>query len=60
MADKFLYIPKDNTQNYTYGLQLVVKTLNTQLYDPTNQNLMKVPKVVKSTNKKTLLSNFGD
>ena len=33
-------------------LQLVVET---ELNDPTNQNSRKVPKVVKPTNKKTLL-----
>ena len=32
-----------------------VKQLNTQLNEPTNQNSIKVPKVVRLTNKKTLL-----
>ena len=38
-------------------LQLVVETfgLDTKLNEPTNQNLIKVTKVVKQTNKKTLL-----
>ena len=36
-----------------------LKRLETQLNKPTNQNLLKVPKVVKRTNKKTL-ENFGD
>ena len=30
------------------------KRLDTQLNEPSNQNLIKVPKVVKSMNKKTL------
>ena len=32
----------------------------TQTNEPTNQNSIKVPKVVKFTNKKTLIQNFGD
>ena len=32
-----------------------LKRLNTQLNKPTNQNLIKVPKVVKPTNKNMLL-----
>ena len=37
-----------------------LKSLDTQLNEPTNQNLNKVLKVVKLKNKKTLLLNFGD
>ena len=37
-----------------------LKRLDTQLNQPTNQNSIKVPKVVKQTNKKTLLYDFGD
>ena len=33
----------------------VVKILDTQLNEPTNQNSSNVPKVVKPTNKKTLI-----
>ena len=52
MADKLMYIPNDGKKNYTYcRFKLVV---DTQLNEPTNQNSMKVPKVVKSTNKKML------
>ena len=43
MADKFMYIPKD------------LKRLDNQPNKPTNQNTIKVPKVVKPTNKKLLL-----
>ena len=39
MTDKFMYIPDDNTQNYSFfRLQLVVETLETQLNEPLNQN----------------------
>ena len=52
MADKLMYIPNADTQNYPFcRLQLVV---DTQLKESTNQNELKVPKVVRPTNKKTL------
>ena len=48
-----MYIPNDDTQIapsvYHYKW---LKSLDTQLYEPTNQNLMKVTKVVRPTNKK--------
>ena len=51
MADKLIYIPNDDTQNYHfYRLRLVVETFN----EPTNQNSWKIPKVVNPTNKKML------
>ena len=51
MADKLIYILNDDTQNNPFcRLQLV----DTQLNEPTNQNSMKVPKVVEPTNRKTL------
>ena len=54
-----MYIPHDNTQNYHFcKVQLVVETFG-QLNEPTNQNSLKIPKVVKPTNEKTLLQNFG-
>ena len=37
-----------------------LKRLDTQLNEPTYQNFIKVPNVVKPTNKKTLLLDFGD
>ena len=53
MADKLTYITNDDTQNYPFcRLPLVV---DTQLNELTNQNSIKVPKVAKPTNKKTLL-----
>ena len=42
--------------DYNYWL----KSLDSQLNDPTKQNLIEVLKVVKPTLKKTFLSNFGD
>ena len=48
MSDKLMYIPNDDTQNSVDYNQLL------KLNKPTNQNLLKAPKVVKPTNKKTL------
>ena len=54
MADKLMYIPNDDTKNYLFcRLKLVVG------YSTIKQPIAKVPKVVKSTNRKTLLYNFG-
>ena len=56
MADKLMYIPNvdilyiTTSVNYNYYL----KRLETQLNEPTNQNSILVPKVVKPTNKKRL------
>ena len=41
-------------------LNQLLKRLDTQLYKTTNKKSMKVPKVMRSTNKKTLLYNFWD
>ena len=49
-----MYIPNNDRQNYHFCmLKVLFKTLRT------NQNSMKIPKVVETTNKKTLLYNFG-
>ena len=54
-----MYIPNDEIQNLRFcRLKLLVETF--ELIIPTNHNSVKVPKVVKITNKKTLLKNFGD
>ena len=45
MADKLMYIPKDNTQEF--------QSLDTQLNEPTIQ-YNKIRKVVEQANKKTL------
>ena len=55
MADKLMYISNNDTQNsHFYRIQLVVETL-----EPTYQNSIEVPKVVKQNNNKTFY-NFGD
>ena len=61
MADKLMYIvPIDNTQNYHFSrLQVMVERLDSKLYEPTNQNLIKVPKIVKPTNKKNIFKTLG-
>ena len=54
MADQLIYIPNDDTQNCLFcKIQFVVEQFG--LNKPTNQNLIKVPKVVESTSKKILL-----
>ena len=57
MADKLMYTPNDDSQNYPFcRLNLVVKTFEHLTYKPTNQNSVKILiKVVYPTNKKTLL-----
>ena len=59
MADKLMSISNNDKQNYPFcRLKLVVeflKRLNIQLNESTNQNSLKLPKVVKPKNKKTLL-----
>ena len=59
MADKFMYIPNDDNQNYPF-CRLQLKRLETQINEPTNQNSIEVPKLLTPTNKKTLSYNFGD
>ena len=56
MAYKFLYLPNDETKiapsvDSNYWLE----RLDTQLNETTNQNSIKVPKVVEPTNMKMLL-----
>ena len=46
MADKLISIPNDETKKYPF--------YRFQSNEPTNQNLIKVPKVVEPTTKKTL------
>ena len=43
MANKFMYIPNDDTQNY--------HICRLHLNDPTNQNSLEVLKVAEATNK---------
>ena len=52
MADKLMHFPNEDkkiTRSVNYNQWL--KSLNTQLNEPTNQNLIKVPKVVMPTYK---------
>ena len=64
MVDELLNITndQDHTQNNPFNYNLWLKCLDTQLNEPTNQNYIyiKVPKVVKPANKKTLLYIFRD
>ena len=61
MADRFIHIPNSDTHNFRFFCRLQrLKRLDTQFNNPTIPNLIKVPKVIKSTNKKMLLLNFGD
>ncbi len=47
MADKLMYIPNDDTQNYPFSrLKLVVETLWHSTNGPTNQNSLKFPKLL--------------
>ena len=47
MADKLMYIPNVNTQNYlSVDYNLWIKRLDAHFNKPTNQNPSKVPKVV--------------
>ena len=57
-ADKLMYLPSNNKQIYPhFRLKLVIKTFE----HSTNQlKFTKATKVVKPTNKKTLLKIFGD
>ena len=45
----------DNTQNYPLDYNKSLKRLDTQLNKPLNQNPWKVAKVIKPTEKKTLI-----
>ena len=54
MDDKNKYISNDDIQNYpSCRLKLVVEMF--ELNESTNQKFTEVPKIVKPTNKKTLL-----
>ena len=54
MAVKLMYIPNDDIQNYRFcRLRIVGEIFGHQPNEPTNQNSIKGPKVVKPTEKKT-------
>ena len=50
MVDKLMYIPNDYTQNNPLFRSQLLETCDTQLNETTNQNSVKVPKVVEPTN----------
>ena len=58
MGDKLMYISDDDTIFVDFNQWL--KHLDNRQNEPTNQISIKVPKVVKQTNKKMLLQVFGD
>ena len=55
MANKLMYIPNDYEITTFVDNRQFFKRLDTQLNEPTNPNSLKVPKIVRPTNKKTLL-----
>ena len=57
MDEKLMYILNDDNQNYPFCILQLVVWLPTN--EPTNENSIQVPKVVKTTNKKTLLKLWG-
>ena len=61
MAVKLMYIPIDDTQNYPFcRLKLVAEMLEHSTLWINQSKFTEVQKVVKPTNNKTLLQNFGD
>ena len=45
-----MYIPNDETQNYPFCRLKLLKSLDTQINESTNQSFIKVPKDVETTN----------
>ena len=59
MADKLMYITKDDTQYYPFcSVILVVGTFDTQLNKPYNHKSIIVPKVLYATNNVKFLHGF--
>ena len=59
MADKLIYIPNNDAQNYpSIDYNYLLKCLDNELNEPTNQNSIKVPKVVRQ--RKENILNFWD
>ena len=54
MGNKLIYFPNDDTFSVEHNQWFNVWT-DTQLNEPTNQNLIKIPEVVKPTNKEKFL-----
>ena len=55
MADKLMYIPNDDEQNYPFCTLQWLIFLDTQRNEPTNQNTTKILKLFDQTNNKTLV-----
>ena len=56
-----MYIPNDNKQIYNIRLQSLVGNWgDTKLIEPSNQNSIKIPKVVWPTNKKMFLLTVAE
>ena len=61
MTNKLMYIPNDDTQNYPFcRLKLVFKRFKNSTKRNIQSKFTLAPKVVLTTNKKTLLKNFED
>ena len=60
MADKLMYIPRDDTQEYTFCiLKIVVEPFEHSTSYYNQSKFIKVTKVVKPTNKKTYYKALG-
>ena len=58
MVNKLMYIPNNDTQNYHFcRLRLVVETFQHSTKRTNQSKLINRPKVVKTTNKKTLVTS---
>ena len=58
MADKLIYIPNNDTQNYSFYSLQCLQRLYTQLNIPTNHNSIKIPKAVKQRITKRYFKNL--
>ena len=59
MADILMYIPNEDTQNYSNYLNNWLKRLDTQLNELINQNSMKSPKLLSQRIRKRYYKTFG-
>ena len=53
MDDKLLYYPNDDKRNYPFNQTNFFKSLDTDRWEPTNQNLLKSSKVLMLMNEIT-------
>ena len=60
MADKLMFIPHDDAQNYSFCIsKLGVETLNTQLNDLTKKNSLQAPKLLSQRLRKRYQKFWG-